>query len=319
MFINIRSPWEIAGLRPTEESKYLNRRTFIKALGLGTAAFTLRCETQGPEAIKNIIGGYEKSTDYTPTEMLNAEYVLDRPVTNEKKATTFNNFYEFSTKKDDVYKKVGSFVISPWKVEIGGLVNRPLVLDVDDIKKTMPIEERLYRFRCVEAWSMAVPWLGFRFSELVKMADPKPEATHVRFYTFMRPGQAVNQKNSRLPWPYREGITMAEAMNELTFMATGLYGKDLPKQNGAPMRLVLPWKYGFKSIKSIVKIEFTNERPATFWNTLVPDEYGFTANVNPKIPHPRWSQTTERIIDTGNTAPTLIYNGYGQFVANLYK
>lgn len=318
MHVKILRPWEFPLLLPTPESIFISRRTLIKALGFGAAAMTIGCETQGPKAVKSIIGGLDEEMNYKPMEALNRAYKPERAITNRKKATTFNNFYEFSPNKDDVHEKVGNFKISPWPVEVGGLVNNPVTLDMDDMRKKFSVEERIYRFRCVEAWAMTVPWLGFSFSELVKMADPKPEATHVSFLTFMRPEQAPMQKRKNLPWPYEEGLTIEEAMNELTFIATGMYGKPLEKQNGAPLRLVVPWKYGFKSTKSIVKITFTDNRPGTFWNTLVPNEYGFEANVDPAVPHPRWSQATERLIDTGDRVDTLKYNGYGQEVARLY-
>jgi sulfoxide reductase catalytic subunit YedY len=318
MNIKILKPWEFPLLQATPESTFMNRRALLKALGFGVAAMTVGCETQGPKAVKSIIGGLDEEMDYKPTTELNTAYSPGRAITNRKKATTFNNFYEFSPNKDDVYQKVGKFTISPWTVEVGGLVNNPVTLDMDDIRKKFPVEERLYRFRCVETWAMTVPWQGFSFSHLLKMVDPKPEATHVSFLTFMRPEQAPMQKQKNLPWPYEEGLTIEEAMNELTFMATGMYGTPLEKQNGAPLRLVVPWKYGFKSTKSIVKISFTNYRPGTFWNTLVPKEYGFEANVDPAVPHPRWSQATERLIDTGDRVDTMIYNGYGKEVAHLY-
>ena len=311
-------PWELPSLRPTPESIFINRRTLIKAFGFGAAALTLGCESQGPEAVKSLIGGLDEEMNYTPTFPLNAAYKPERAITNYKKATTFNNFYEFSPNKDDVYEKVDKFKISPWPIEVGGLVNNPMRLDMDDIRKKLPVEERIYRFRCVEAWAMTVPWLGFSFSDLIKMVDPKPEATHVSFLTFMRPEQAPMQKKKNLPWPYEEGLTIDEAMNELTFIATGMYGKPLEKQNGAPLRLVVPWKYGFKSAKSIVKITFTDHQPGTFWHTLAPEEYAFEANVDPTVPHPRWSQATERLIDTGDRVNTLPYNGYGKEVARLY-
>jgi sulfoxide reductase catalytic subunit YedY len=318
MLIGIIKPWEIPGLRPTDEKLFLNRRTYLKSLGLGAAMLAGGCDYQGPKAVIRLIGDYKEPAPYNPTENLNERYTLDRPVTAEQKVTTFNNFYEFSARKTDVYKKVENFTISPWTVEVTGLVKKPKIFDIDEIKKMMPLEERLYRFRCVEAWAMAVPWMGFRFSELIKKVEPKPAATHVRFVSILRPSEAPNQKLGNYPWPYREGLTIDEAMNELTFIATGLYGKPLAKQNGAPIRLVTPWKYGFKSIKSIVRIEFTNEQPSTFWNYMAPREYDFWANVNPNVRHPRWSQVTEKMIGTGKRYNTVLYNGYGKLVASLY-
>lgn len=318
MLIRIPKPWELPGLRPTDEKVFLNRRAYLKSLGFGAAMLLGGCDYQGPEAVIGLIGGYEDPEPYKPTKYLNKKYTLDRPVTAEKKVLSFNNFYEFSTRKTDVARRTKEFTISPWTVEVTGLVNKPKIFDINDLKKMMPVEERLYRFRCVEAWAMAVPWMGFQFSELVKKVEPKPAATHVRFVSIMRPSEAPNQKVSSYPWPYQEGLTIDEAMNELTFMATGLYGKPLAKQNGAPIRLVTPWKYGFKNIKSIVRIEFVDEAPSTFWNVMAPREYGFLANVNPTIPHPRWSQATEKMIGTGKRFDTLLYNGYGKMVSSLY-
>ena len=201
----------------------------------------------------------------------------------------------------------------------GSLVDRPKVYDLDDLVRRMPLEERLYRFRCVEAWAMAVPWTGFPMKALINEVQPKSSARYVRMVTFQRPEQAPGQKSQPwYPWPYFEALTMEEAMNELTLLGTGIYGHALPKQHGAPIRLVAPWKYGFKSIKSIVSIEFTDKQPPTFWNKLAPSEYDFWANVNPNVPHPRWSQATERLISTGERVPSQLYNGYGEYVAHLY-
>jgi len=319
MLIKIIKPWEIPGLRPTDENVFLNRRNYLKSLGIGAAALiTGSCNSQGPEAVKGLIGDYEKTEPYKPTKQINNRYTLDRPVTAEEKVLSFNNFYEFSSRKTDVEEKTQDFKIRPWTVEVGGLVKKPKIFDMDEIKKTMPVEERLYRFRCVEAWAMAVPWTGCQFSELIKIVEPKPEATHVRFVSIMRPKEAPNQNAGSYPWPYQEGLTIDEAMNELAFLATGLYGKPLAKQNGAPIRLVTPWKYGFKNIKSIVRIEFTSKQPSTFWNDVAPREYDFSANVNPKVPHPRWSQATEKMIGTGKRYDTILYNGYQSQVASLY-
>jgi sulfoxide reductase catalytic subunit YedY len=251
----------------------------------------------------------------------NPEFTLDRPITEEWAATGYNNFYEFHpTDKEAVKNRVGAFVTSPWKIEVTGLVNKPKTLDVDELVKTMPLEERLYRFRCVEAWSMAVPWTGFPLSELIKQVEPKPEAKFIRFVTAKIPSQMPGIKEaSWYPWPYFEGLRMDEAMNPLTLVVTGLYGKPLPKQNGAPIRTVVPWKYGYKSIKSIVKIEFVQKQPGTFWNHTSPNEYGFYSNVNPNKPHPRWSQATEKFLPRMERRPTLLYNGYEKWVASLYN
>jgi len=250
----------------------------------------------------------------------NSKYTVDRPVTTEEIAASYNNFYEFTTDKDKVWRLAEKFETRPWEIEVTGHVHKERTFDIDDLIKLFPLEERVYRFRCVEAWSMTVPWVGFLFKKFIDEVQPTSNAKYVRMVTFLRPEQAIGQKTqSWYPWPYYEGLTMAEATNELTMMVTGIYGHALPTQHGAPIRCITPWKYGYKSIKSIVKIEFVSEQPKTFWNDLAPNEYGFFSNVNPKVPHPRWSQATERVIDTGKRIPTLPYNGYGEFVANLYK
>jgi sulfoxide reductase catalytic subunit YedY len=296
------------------------RRFLISAglLGFGMAAgIPYGC---GPAGEAVIIGTQESppGPDLYPARR-NPVFVLDRPVTDEAHAASYNNFYEFSAFKGRVYKNAARLRTSPWQVEIGGKVEKPRVFEIDDLVRAMPLEERLYRLRCVEAWSMAVPWTGFPLSALIKAVQPLSSAKYVRFVAFFNPHEAPNQSSAYGPWPYTEGLTMAEAMNDLTLLVTGIYGHPLPKQHGAPLRLVVPWKYGFKSIKSIVKIEFAAEQPRTFWNSSRPDEYGFSANVDPRAPHPRWSQATERLIGTGERRSTMLYNGYGEWVAGLYR
>jgi sulfoxide reductase catalytic subunit YedY len=304
----------------TPEDIFRQRRRLLKTLACYTlgasAGNVLGC---GPAKDAAQIGAQENppGKNLYPARR-SARFTLDRPVTGEAYAASYNNFYEFSTLKGSVYKKASRLRTHPWQVEVGGLVERPHVFEIDDLVRAMPLEERLYRFRCVEAWAMAVPWTGFPMRELIKRVQPLAAARHVRFTSFLKPEEAPNQSPALGPWPYTEGLTMAEAMNELTLLATGVYGHPLPKQHGAPLRLVVPWKYGFKSIKSIVKIEFTAERPRTFWNSNRPHEYDFFANVNPNVAHPRWSQATERMIDTGERRKTLLYNGYGEWVAGLY-
>ncbi|ARC90171.1 protein-methionine-sulfoxide reductase catalytic subunit MsrP [Rhodovulum sp. MB263] len=235
--------------------------------------------------------------------------------------TSYNNFYEFGTGKDDPSRKAGALTTAPWAVEIGGLVERPGRYDLGDILAKVSIEDRLYRLRCVEAWSMVVPWQGFELSDLLNMAGVQPSAKYVAFETLYRPEEMPGQRSRILDWPYVEGLRLDEAMHPLTIMATGLYGKPLPNQNGAPLRLVVPWKYGFKSIKSVVRLTLTEKQPPTSWNRYAPREYGFYANVNPTVDHPRWSQATERRIGGGFFAPrvpTLMFNGYGDEVAGLY-
>jgi sulfoxide reductase catalytic subunit YedY len=244
---------------------------------------------------------------------------IDLPVTPEDLASSYNNFYEFGPDKR-VAARAQSLTIDPWTIEIGGLVERPLQVGLEDLLGRFELEERIYRFRCVETWAMVVPWTGFPLRKLVEWAKPLPDARFLAFESFHRPTEALHQAVSFWnPWPYGEGLRMDEATNELAMIVTGVYGKPLPKQHGAPARLIVPWKYGFKSIKSIRRIEFTREPPATFWNTLQPDEYDFVANVDPKVPHPRWSQATERLLGSEERQPTLPYNGYADRVSHLYR
>ncbi|MCS7025662.1 MAG: protein-methionine-sulfoxide reductase catalytic subunit MsrP [Bryobacteraceae bacterium] len=305
MLIRIPKGWEIPEREATPESVYFNRRQLLQAAGL--------------MGLINPLTATESKSPYPAKR--NPEFTLDRPITEEWAATGYNNFYEFDPEnKQAVKDKVGAFQISPWKVEVTGLVNKPAVFDLDDILRKFPLEERLYRFRCVERWAMAVPWTGFPLSRLIQAVDPKPEAKFVRFTTVSRPKEMPGmQRAAYYPWPYNEGLRMDEAMNPLTLVVTGIYGKPLPKQNGAPIRIVVPWKYGYKSAKSIVRIEFTAKMPGTFWNQMQPSEYGFYSNVNPKKPHPRWSQAYENLIPHGERRPTLMYNGYEQYVAALYN
>jgi sulfoxide reductase catalytic subunit YedY len=256
-------------------------------------------------------------TDLYPARLSESFRDAGRPLTDEAEAARYSNFYEFSMTKA-VWRYVGAFRPAPWSVEVGGLVAKPRTYDIDDLVRAFPLEERIYRFRCVEAWAMVVPWTGFPLADLIRKAEPLPGARYVRFVSFDRPAEASRQGDRSHPWPYTEGLTLAEATNELAFVATGMYGHPLLKQHGAPVRLVVPWKYGFKSAKSIVKVELTAGQPATFWNTTSPGEYDFAANVDPAVPHPRWSQASERMLGTGERRPTLKYNGYGEWVAKLY-
>ena len=304
MLIKIPRGWEIPERDATPEGVYHSRRALLKAAGFAGLGSILSAATGG--------GPYPAKR--------NPKYELDRPITEEWAATGFNNFYEFTLDKQRVKDMVGPFQVSPWKVEVGGLVNKPKTFDVDDLVKRMPLEERLYRMRCVEAWSMAVPWTGFPISALIKEVAPKPEAQFIRMVTAYQPQVMPGIKSQpHYPWPYFEALRMDEAMNELSLFVTGLYGKPLPKQNGAPIRLIVPWKYGLKSLKSIVKIEFTAKRPPTLWNQVGGLEYGWFSNVNPKRAHPRWSQAFEKVIPSMERRPTLMYNGYEEFVAGLYK
>ncbi|HEU0155769.1 MAG TPA: protein-methionine-sulfoxide reductase catalytic subunit MsrP, partial [Stellaceae bacterium] len=229
----------------------------------------------------------------------------------------YNNFYEFGSEKE-IADDAQALKIRPWTIKIDGLVEKPFTIGIDDLLKKVTLEERVYRHRCVEAWSLVVPWSGFPLSALVALAKPLGSAKYLRTETFLDTAEAPGQKQFWYPWPYIEGLTMAEANNELAFLVTGMYGKPVAKQDGAPLRLAVPWKYGFKSAKSIVRFEFTEKRPVSFWETVQGNEYGFWANVNPDVPHPRWSQATERVIGTDKRVPTLMWNGYGEFVAHMY-
>ena len=290
----------------TPPNIFFKRRNLIKSLGLLGSSILL------PPL---------KISAFADTSSLrkNQEFLNKRPLTQEKFATTYNNYYEFGSSKN-IWRSAQKLKTNPWLISVDGMVEKPLEIDALDLIDLMgQIEERIYRHRCVEAWAMTLPWLGFEFSKLIEYVKPLNKAKYVKFETFLDPKVARGQKQKWYPWPYTEGITIEEASNVLTFMATGIYGKELPKQNGAPLRLVLPWKYGFKSIKSIKKITFTDKMPLSFWESLQPTEYGFWANVNPNIPHARWSQETEKLI--GNeikVVPTQLFNGYQDYVEHLY-
>jgi methionine sulfoxide reductase catalytic subunit len=327
MFNIVKRPsWRISERSITPESIFLNRRHFLRQMGWGGAgllASTLTgcaksdapASTSGAQT--NAAAPPKSSTPKYPAPR-SAAFSPDWRLTEQAVAATYNNFYEFSTVKDRVHRMVDRFVISPWRIQIDGLVEKPLVVDVQELVDEMTLEERVYRFRCVEAWAMIVPWTGFPLRKLLEKVVPKAEANFVRFETFNRPEQAPGMRDDTYPWPYTEGLRIDEAMNPLALMVTGIYGKPLPKQHGAPIRLVVPWKYGYKSIKSIVKISLVEKQPKTLWETLLPQEYPFESNVNPEVPHPRWSQATERMIDTGARVRTKLYNGYGDQVAGLY-
>jgi sulfoxide reductase catalytic subunit YedY len=321
--------WDIPDARITAEPIFLNRRRFLKgsiAGGMGLALLSLSgCKGAGgtaDEVGNNPIAG---TRPISPRPSAIDLPDPGRPITPRDLAARYNNFYEFGGNKG-IWRAAQSLPTEDWKVRVHGLVNRPKTYDLDDLTKTFGLEERTYRFRCVEAWAMTVPWAGFPMRKLLEAVEPTSAAKFVKFTSFYDPRITTGPgwRPGSLPWPYREGLRIEEMANELAFFATGAYGHTLPKQHGAPIRMVLPWKYGFKGAKSIVDIEFVAEQPATYWNTLVPNEYGFEANVNPTVPHPRWSQAEERIIASGNSLswdvePTLPYNGYGEFVADLYS
>jgi len=316
MLIRRRRGWEISENEATPEAVFRHRRRLLKGLAAGPILASGLMSRFGAPLTARAAEAADPSAGLYPASR-NPRYALDRPVTEAKYSTTYNNFYEFSPDKD-VSEQAQALKIRPWTVKIDGMVEKPITMAFDDLLKKVTLEERLYRHRCVEAWSMAVPWTGFPMAALVDLAKPLGSAKYVRMETFMDPAMAPEQNKFFYPWPYVEGLTMAEAGNELAFLVTGMYGKPLPKQDGAPLRLATPWKYGFKSIKSIVRFEFTDKRPVSYWEQLQSKEYGFWANVNPEVPHPRWSQATERVLGTDERRPTLIWNGYGDFVAHLY-
>ena len=298
----------------TSKVDFLNRRQLIA----------------GASAV-GIFSSLSKSVQADILKYKKTEYKVDAEVTSKSDATSFNNFYEFGTGKNDPKNNSSMMKIKPWSVEIDGLVDKPGNYNFDDLLSGISLEERIYRFRCVEAWSMVVPWIGFSLSEIFKKVGIRSNAKYVAFQTLYRPSEMVGiGSNPRFPWPYVEGLRLDEAINPLTMIATGMYGESLPNQNGAPLRLVVPWKYGFKSIKSIVKITLTDTQPETTWNKLAPKEYGFYSNVNPNVDHPRWSQARERVIGgsifklgtplfNGSKRDTPMFNGYGKEVANLYS
>ncbi len=325
-----RRPWDLPQRQHTSESIYANReihrREFLAAVGISSLAAGLgisgcsRATSDELETAGGVKSQPVPSSIYPPNrEDRNPKFKYGRAESIEQDTAEFTNFYEFASTKNS-WRYVGKFRPDPWQVEISGLCAKPVTLDMDGFYKhpRLKFESRDYRHRCVETWAMCVPWTGFALRDLLRAVEPLPAAKYVRFETFSRPLEAPHMSNSKFPWPYTEGLTLAEATNELAFVATGIYGHPLPKQNGAPIRLVLPWKYGFKSIKSIVKIELTDTAPTTFWNGLSPHEYGFEANVNPQIPHPRWSQRTEWMLGSRERFNTVRYNGYGDWVGKLY-
>ena len=311
--MQIKKAQDIRSSEITPKSLYLNRRKFLAGAAVaGAAAATglgLR-EMVSPRITvlaANKIDGIQKSP-FSTTET----------ITPYKDVTTYNNYYEFSTDKDGPAKLAQNFRTRPWKVKIDGLVDKKQELDIDAILKMAPPEERIYRHRCVEGWSIVVPWVGFSLSELIKRANPTSKAKFVEFTTILDLTQMPGQQRQVLEWPYVEGLRMDEAMHPLTLLGFGMYGEDLPKQDGAPIRLIVPWKYGFKSAKAIVRIRFTEKQPLNTWNISAPREYGFYSNVNPNVDHPRWSQAKERRLGEFFKRPTLMFNGYGDQVASLY-
>jgi len=309
MLIKRTRGWEVSEGSATAERVYLSRRELVAAMGLGAASLALP--------------GMASAQDKDPWAKLypaarNDRYGSPTPITAERQATTYNNYYEFGFDKS-IWRDAQKLEVRPWTIKVSGLVDKPFEIGIDDLLAKMPLEERLYRHRCVEAWSMTVPWSGFAMKALVAFAKPQSGAQYVQMTSFENPDVAEGQQANWYPWPYIEGLTMAEATNDLAFLVTGAYGKPVPKQNGAPLRLATPWKYGFKSAKGIVRFTFTDKRPMNFWQAIQASEYGFWANVNPQVPHPRWSQAYERVLGSDERVPTLLFNGYGDYVAGLYK
>ncbi|GAB3280451.1 protein-methionine-sulfoxide reductase catalytic subunit MsrP [Parahaliea aestuarii] len=302
----------------TPESVYLRRRDLMRAAGLGGAALALGASMPGSAAAEQ----ERTALEYSATDQ---PLAADDSLTPYEHVSGYNNFYEFGTDKSDPARYADEMSVDPWAVDVGGLVNKPGTLHLEDILGSFDLEERVYRLRCVEAWSMVIPWVGFPLADLLKRFEPRSEARFVEFRTLYRPEEMRGTRSltSIIDWPYREGLRLDEAMHPLTLMAVGLYGKTLPEQNGAPLRLVAPWKYGFKSIKSIVSIRLLDRQPETSWQELAPQEYGFYANVNPDVDHPRWSQKYERRLPSTlfnpNRIPTRMFNGYEEQVAGLYR
>jgi sulfoxide reductase catalytic subunit YedY len=314
MLIRRKRGWELPESAATPERLYWRRRGLVQAIAAGPILLTaglgsgrLARAAEGPFA------------DLYPVDR-NPAYGLDDRIpepTEERLVTTYNNFYEFGSHKQ-IWEAAQALEAHPWTVVLDGMVDKEQTLDIDTLLQRMPLEERVYRHRCVEAWSMAVPWSGFPLKALVDLARPQGSVKYVRMETFQDADVAPGQRQFWYPWPYVEGLTIEEATNELAFIATGLYGKPIPDQNGAPLRLAVPWKYGFKSIKSIVRFTFTDTRPVSFWEEIQASEYGFWANVNPEVPHPRWSQATERPLGQDEKVPTRLFNGYAEYVQGLY-
>jgi len=296
----------------TPYSQYLSRRDFLKAAGIVTgSALLAAC---APSVTDSTVPEAE-----APVVASGLTDELGSPANSFEDITNYNNFYEFTTDKEGVARLAERFNPAPWTVEVYGLVNKPTTFGMEDLLGKFTQEERIYRLRCVEAWSMVIPWTGFTLSSLLKEVEPTSDAKYVRFETVNRPEEMPGMKSPFYPWPYQEGLRLDEAMHDLTILATGLYGQPMPNQNGAPIRLVVPWKYGFKSIKSVVRIELVAEQPTTLWSMVGPNEYGFYSNVNPEVPHPRWSQATERRIGEFGRRETLMFNGYAEQVAYLYE
>ena len=311
---------KIADREITPPSVYFNRRTFIRGgiLAASVAATGLVYRKLNPVGQGEVKTAAIAGVTAPTTNAEGSGFTVNEPQTSFEDITHYNNFYEFSTSKEGVAPAAANFDSTGWQVKVEGLVRKPRTFDLQDLLKISPPEERIYRMRCVEAWSMVIPWIGFSLSKLLEVVEPLNEARFVAFQTLVDPKRMPGQRSNVLDWPYVEGLRMDEAMNPLTLLASGIYGRTLPPQDGAPIRLVVPWKYGFKGIKSIVKISLVSQQPPTTWSTAAPHEYGFYANVNPHVDHPRWSQATEQRIGQSGRRPTLMFNGYAEQVAHLY-
>lgn len=306
----IKTQSEIPYSEITKKRDYLDRRDFLKAAGMTAVALTAGAELISPTRASAATKLQFKKSDLS---------THGEKLTPYKDITTYNNFYEFGTDKGDPARNAGSLKTSPWTVKVEGLVEKPLHLDLESLKKLAPLEERVYRMRCVEGWSMVIPWIGIPLSAVLNATKPTSKAKYVAFETLYDPSQMPGQRSGLLNWPYVEGLRIDEAMNVLTILAVGMYDETLPNQDGAPVRLVVPWKYGYKGIKSVVKIKLVEKEPPTTWSQVAPDEYGFYSNVNPNVDHPRWSQAKERRIGEFFRRDTLMFNGYGEQVASLYS
>jgi methionine sulfoxide reductase catalytic subunit len=297
MHILRRRGWELPERLVTPEALVMRRRAALAGAGALAIAMPALAQT-------------------APATTPNPKYPPGREITPEKYSTTYNNYYEYSESKN-LWQEAQSLKQRPWSISLEGMMKQPRTIDIDDLLKQVQVEERVYRHRCVEAWAMTVPWSGFPLSQLLKIAEPLGSAKYIVFQT-LQDKSMPGLQSPFYPWPYVEGLTMEEAANDMTFISTGMYGKPLPPQDGGPIRLTVPWKYGFKSAKALAKISFTDQRPVNFWQAIQPSEYGFWANVNPAVAHPRWSQARERLLGSNEMVPTQIYNGYGEFVASLY-
>ncbi len=319
MLIKKRTGRELPPSEITPQHLYLSRRTFMSGAAIATGSALLAACAPGAELNAPVGQASTEGVTAVPGDVSATSDERGNELNSFEQIINYNNYYEFTTDKEDVAKLATNYPTSPWQVAVGGLVRNPGVYDIDDIRQKFEQEERIYRLRCVEAWSMVIPWVGFPLAKLLQAVEPTAAAKFVRFETVLDPENMPGQRSPWFDWPYVEGLRLDEAMNDLTLLATGLYGQDLLMQNGAPIRLVVPWKYGFKSIKSIVKIDLVDEMPVSLWMDSAPKEYGFYANVNPGVSHPRWSQNTERRIGQLGRTATLPFNGYGKEVAYLYE